>query len=75
MTAQPPWRSGTLEVFLVAGEDVDRHFVMLVFVRRRAPLEPVRRKPIALAHKRDAGLDRFEGMPVRPMDLATAAGL
>src|SRR5262245_65355403 len=47
---------------------------MLVFVRRRAPFESVRREPIALAHHRDADLDWLEGLPVGHMDLAAAAG-
>ena len=46
-----------------AGENVDRHLVVLVFVRRLAPFEPVRREPKALAHQGDAGLDRLESFP------------
>jgi len=56
-----------------AGENVDRHLVVLILIRRVAPFELFGREPIAFAQQRDPCLDRLEIDPRRNVDLATAA--
>src|SRR5262245_36185416 len=57
-----------------ACENVDRHLVVLVFVRRIAPGEAIGRRGVAFAEERHTGLHRWEFFAARDMDLAAAAG-
>src|SRR5262249_40663304 len=57
-----------------ARENVDRHLIVLVFVRRIAPFEAVRREAVALAQDCHAGGDRRECIARGDMDLAAATG-
>ena len=57
-----------------ACENVDRHLVMLVFVRRVAPFEAVRSEAIALTQECHSGGDRREIAARGHVNLAAAAG-
>src|SRR5215475_1668775 len=50
-------------------DHIERQTVVDVFVRRRLPLETVRIKIVKSFDQRDAGDDRFEGVPVERVNL------
>ena len=58
-----------------AGQDVDRHLVGFVLVRRLAPGEAVGRGPVELAHGGNRGEHGLEARAVGDVDLAAAARL